>query len=328
MRYLSPGTYYSAPGHRRRFLEVGVGSERKARLFDLAFVISPNNRGWILEGICQEIARYFPGSFTMHYGLAPLPKAQAYFFSHWSLFTAGLRQKMSVEGSTTLVWFTHPPSLGRFRMGRLVRALNRATRVVSTSSVHAEWLITLGLEKAKVEVVLPGADPALFLPHDRGDGAVGLCSAYYPRKSPELIVEIVQRMPDRPFLLLGRGWEQAPEYTELQTFGNFTYVQAPYEQYPQYYRKMDVFLSPSRLEGGPIPLLEAMMCNAVPVATRTGFAPDLIEHGSNGFLYEPDTDAETACALIEQAYGIDADVRKTVEHLTWERFSRTIQMLL
>ena len=54
--------------------------------------------------------------------------------------------------------------------------------------------------------------------------------------------------------------------------------------YPDLYSKMDVFVSPSILEGGPVPILESMMSNCVPVASKTGFCPDIINHGQNGFL--------------------------------------------
>jgi glycosyltransferase involved in cell wall biosynthesis len=98
-----------------------------------------------------------------------------------------------------------------------------------------------------------------------------------------------------------------------------------YDEYPRYYAAMDVFVSPSRVEGGPIPLLEAMMANVVPVCSRTGFGPDLIEHGRNGFLFQVDAPVEEVAALVEQAYALDADVRATVEDRTWERFSREIR---
>jgi glycosyltransferase involved in cell wall biosynthesis len=74
-----------------------------------------------------------------------------------------------------------------------------------------------------------------------------------------------------------------------------------------------------------VPLVEAMMSNVVPVATRTGFAPDLIRDGDNGFLCDIDAPACAVAALVERAFGSTADVRRTVEHLTWRRFSERIQ---
>jgi glycosyltransferase involved in cell wall biosynthesis len=195
------------------------------------------------------------------------------------------------------------------------------------SSLHAEALVRHGLSEDRVAIEIPGSDPEMFQYHERvNDGMVGLCSAYYPRKSPERILAIVRRMPHRQFLLVGKDWDHAT--AEFLSLPNFHYVECPYEAYPNQYARMSVFLSPSRLEGGPIPLLEAMMSNVVPVATRTGFAPDVIEHGRNGFLFEPMEDSSIACELIDRAFSMRTDIRRTVEHLTWERYSKAVESFL
>jgi len=199
-------------------------------------------------------------------------------------------------------------------------------------------LASQGLQKNKLTYVLGGADPELFKPHERGLGAVGFCTAYYPRKAPDLMFEIIGFMPHRRFILLGpdsadpanrhRKWDRYGRFNELLSFKNLTYVEAPYAEYPKYYAQMDVLVSTSRLEGGPIPLIEALMCNIVPVASKTGFAADIIRHGENGFLFQVDSAPQVVVDLIERAYELKTDVRKTAEHLSWENFSLQIQGLL
>lgn len=49
----------------------------------------------------------------------------------------------------------------------------------------------------------------------------------------------------------------------------------------------DIFLLPSYREGLPSALLEAMACGVVPIATRVGGIPAVIESGFNGFLLDP-----------------------------------------
>lgn len=48
----------------------------------------------------------------------------------------------------------------------------------------------------------------------------------------------------------------------------------------------DVMLLPSELESFGLAALEAMACKVVPIATRVGGIPEVIEHGRNGFLGE------------------------------------------
>jgi glycosyltransferase involved in cell wall biosynthesis len=70
-----------------------------------------------------------------------------------------------------------------------------------------------------------------------------------------------------------------------------------------------------------------MMSNAVPVASRTGFAPDLIRHGKNGFLFDLDASAKEIAGMIEAAFDLPTDVRETVERYDWDAFSAAIVRL-
>jgi glycosyltransferase involved in cell wall biosynthesis len=296
--------------------------------YDLVFVIYKETRGWILEAICKEIANYFPGKYCYHDSTSYLPPSKAYFFSHYGLFPVCLQQNPHIWGAKSIVWYTHPKDIG-VRNCELIYALNKAaTKVVCTCSEFTRLLDSQGLSSKKTTFILGGADPEMFKPHQRLSSTVGFCSAYYPRKSPEKILSIIKMMPHKKFILLGRNWNQYERFAELIELPNLSYVEASYADYPSYYAQMDVFVSMAKLEGGPIPLIEAMMCNVFPVASKTGFAPDIITHGHNGFLFDIDSPLEVVCDLIEQAFHLQTDVRATVEHLSWKNFSLEIQNLL
>ena len=59
----------------------------------------------------------------------------------------------------------------------------------------------------------------------------------------------------------------------------------------------DAFCLPSRHEGLPISLLEAMQAGLACVATRVGGVPGMIADGVEGLLVEPDDPEELAAAL-------------------------------
>jgi UDP-glucose:(heptosyl)LPS alpha-1,3-glucosyltransferase len=61
----------------------------------------------------------------------------------------------------------------------------------------------------------------------------------------------------------------------------------------------DVFVLASSYEVTPLVLLEAMAAGVVPVSTPVGAAPDIIQHGVNGFLVE--RDESSIAAGIEAA---------------------------
>jgi glycosyltransferase involved in cell wall biosynthesis len=132
-------------------------------------------------------------------------------------------------------------------------------------------------------------------------------------------------MPDKEFILVGRDWCKYNRFDELLSLPNFKYFDnIPYEKYPDLYREMDVFVSPSHLEGGPVPLLEAMLCNVVPVVTRTGFGPDLVEHGKNGYLFKSTDNVQYVIQLIRQAFVIKTNIRPYAETHSWQNYGRKI----
>jgi N-acetyl-alpha-D-glucosaminyl L-malate synthase BshA len=63
----------------------------------------------------------------------------------------------------------------------------------------------------------------------------------------------------------------------------------------------DVMLLPSELESFGLAALEAMACKVVPIATRVGGLPEVIEHGKNGYMAnvgDVDTMANYAIELL------------------------------
>lgn len=306
---------------------------------DLCFVISEYNRGWVLETICKRVETYYPGSTDWSWTrknrsfTGEIANARRYWFSHFQLLLTCLKQFPWLKERELYVWYTHP-SKDEIPLCDLVEALNYCHRVIFTCSLHRDEMLRYGVRPEIAEVVLGGADPELFKGHTRGQGKVGFCSAYYPRKSPEIIMELVQRMPHCEFLLVGpqpdgmrtteRMWTNYPKFSELFALPNLEYVEAPYSDYPKYYAQMDVFVMPSRLEGGPIPLLEAMMCNVVPVSSRTGFAPDLIDDGQNGFLFNVEEPVEAVVERVEKAFELQTDIRSSVLPYSWKGFTERI----
>ena len=64
----------------------------------------------------------------------------------------------------------------------------------------------------------------------------------------------------------------------------------------------DILLVPSELESFGLAALEAMACEVVPIATRAGGVPEVIDHGKSGYLAEVgdvETMAQLAIGLLE-----------------------------
>lgn len=311
-----------------RFVQRSFGTlqKRSEPELDLCMVIPDKSRGWILEAVCREIGTYFDGTWSISGAIDNLPPAKAYYFVHYHFYLTAIKKNPALWDRRCVVWLTHPKDddLG----GPPALFALRNARIVTMCSMWRDYVLSLGFEPDRVTSIVGAADPKMFYPHQRGSGKVGFCTAYYERKSPQRIMELVKAMPDVNFVLMGRSWNQFAQFDEMLRLPNFEYREGKYEEYPAFYNDLDVFVSLSDLEGGPIPLIESMMSNVVPVATRTGFAPDVINHEVNGYLCDVGSTTEQVASLVRKAIANRSNVRATVDHLSWRRFSELMQIEL
>jgi glycosyltransferase involved in cell wall biosynthesis len=297
----------------------------------ILFVTHTSTRGWILDTKACRLSKNYPGESKVFYSkrFTNLPDAEGYFFLHQKYFARAIRYNPRIRKRKTIVMFTHPEWSKRYSIRHIVYILNFADRIVCLNYAMAEELSSLGIPREKIVVLHLASDPEMFTPRERdGKGAIGFCMGYYKRKNPELIIDIVKNMPDKKFLLIGRNWDQYERFNEILSFPNFEYYDnIPYERYPEIYHKMDVFVSTSYLEGGPVPLLEAMLCNVVPVVTRTGFCSDLVEHGKNGYLFDSTDNVQHVIQLIREAIDLKINVRPYAEPHSWQNYANKIREL-
>jgi len=132
-------------------------------------------------------------------------------------------------------------------------------------------------------------------------------------KGPDVFVDTLervrQRLPELHVLLSGpaRGYVRR----RLEQAG-IPYVQRVLDRYEDVaglYHALDVYLVASRQEGGPKAVLESMATGVPLVTTRVGQAMDLVEHGRNAFMVEPeDVDglAEWIVHVAESGSALDA----------------------
>ncbi|MFS4483255.1 glycosyltransferase family 4 protein [Hyunsoonleella sp. 2307UL5-6] len=293
----------------------------------LIYVAREKDKDWIFGAKVRRLSRYSSLDADTHYHdkLRNLPEADGYFFIYQNYFCRCIRSTPSILKKKNVVMFTHPNWSKKYSKTHVVWCLNKADTIICLNSDVKKYLIECGVRRDILEVLHIGTSSQTFYSHKRGNGDVGFCSNFGIRKNPDLVLDIIKNMPNIDFHLIGRNWENYDRYNELKVLPNFIYHNdVPYESYPDLYNKLDVFISPSLLEGGPVPILEAMMSNCVPVASKTGFAPDLIQHEKNGYLFDLDATYKDVMPLIEKAFKNTIDTRQYVMPYTWENCSKTI----
>lgn len=296
---------------------------------DLLFVCGISDKNWILEGIAKEIGSRSKLKWAIYY--APkkpenIPKSRNVMFMHQLLLSKFINKRLINDERKVYCWYTHPRDETQKSIQEQKESFSKCEKVFFACSMHKKLWLERGLDTNIAMLVLGGFDKNIFKYRERNKNqSIGICSSFYERKNPKLIHEVVSRMKDKHFFLIGKNWHKYTLFEELLRCGNLTYLTLNYTQYYYYYSKMSVFLSTSKIEGGPIPLMEAMASNCFPVVSDTGFATDVIKNNKNGFIFPIEEKSDAVCTLLRRALEANTiNISKTVEEYSWDSFSRRI----
>jgi len=303
---------------------------KKSVFTSITYVAREADKDWIFGAKVRRLAKFsgLHSTTYFHNRLRNLPDSDGYFFVFHQYFYRAMRHNPKILNRKNIVMFTHPNWTFSFSESHVIWCLNKADKVICLNSKVQKKLIAAGLDAKKTALIHIASDPDFFYTHERETGAVGFCSAFGERKNPEMVYQLVKNMPGRKFYLIGRYWENYERYDEMKNMANFTYYNnESYDTYPDLYNNIDIFISPSTLEGGPVPVLEAMLSNCFPIASKTGFCPDIILDGNNGFLFDVDADYSEVIRLIKLADSKTIDVRQTALEHSWKNCSQKIDRL-
>jgi glycosyltransferase involved in cell wall biosynthesis len=231
------------------------------------------------------------------------------------------------------------PSL-RFQIRR---GLARAQRIVTVSEALAEAVARLGLPRDRIVVQHNGVDGEVFTIRDRAGarGRLGLSLdrqliGYVGRLSHEKGVDVLieamstLRGPGTgaDLVVIGTGSFEASLRQRVAALGLADRIRLvghkAHDELPHWLAAFDVLCLPSRREGCPNVVLEALAAGRPVVASRVGGVPELLHH-ENGILVAPERPGDLAAALgvaLGRAWD-PAALRATVPDLSWGEVART-----
>ena len=173
------------------------------------------------------------------------------------------------------------------------------------------WLRAAGWEESRSRKVLSGVDLDLHFPRPRptdlalahgippDDLVVGYSGRLSEEKAPEVFLDIAclcQATPNLRFIMTGAGPMTDTIVrlsAKLPASARFDFVGLA-EDVASYLALYDVLVLPSRQDGRPLIVLEALASGVPVIASRLGGIPELIEDDRNGYLCSPANAAEFA----------------------------------
>ena len=307
-------------------------------MFDHVFVIQTSNYRWVLGHWVRELRKRIPGHnliwwvpvsfsrsnyFNEFVKIVPLPPAKNYYFPFPSIFKHYYSQFPNTLKDRSIVLYTHEIT----QLGSpedQAKCLNMAKRVHFMCSADRNRLVSAGLDIDKTRVILGAVDVDCIQNKSfpKKNNSILLSSRFGPRKGFELLPNIIDSLPNWTFTVLGPGWNEHLTSTGLITRKNVIHAKWSRENRNRLMSENQVFLSLSSLEGGPIPLIDAMAFGMYPIATDTGFARDVITQDGVGTLLKMPTSSEEVITAINGARLNPGMSISVVAELTWDNLAK------
>lgn len=195
-----------------------------------------------------------------------------------------------------------PNGLTTERIGRAVERMlgGMASRLVAVSESEAERARDWGVVSPDRLVVIPngidveapprGPDIRALLEIPPGTPLIGTMMRLVPQKAPEEFVRVVgavaKRRPDAHFVLIGMGplQDRVDDEVSRQGIGSRFHQLPHLENASSVLDQLNVFVLPSRFEGGPYAPLEAIRAGTAVVLSDVVGNTDVVEHGTSGML--------------------------------------------
>ncbi|HYZ76635.1 MAG TPA: glycosyltransferase [Gaiellaceae bacterium] len=191
--------------------------------------------------------------------------------------------------------------------GRLQRGLKRftsrrlAAHVAVGEPAAREVERLAGLAAGSVRSIPNGVPDAVLepLPRPFPGPTIGSVGRLDRQKGYDVLLQALAVLPGAALVLVGDGPEREPLETLARDLGLGGRVRfAGWQAEPRrHLTTFDVFALPSRFEGFPLAIVEAMLAELPVVATAVGSVPEAVREDETGLLVTPDEPAVLAAAL-------------------------------
>lgn len=291
-------------------LNFGANLLSNAKKYDLSYLTEASD--WVTDEIGVSLTTFLNRQALVRARIGQAPYCLfnqiVHFGSDYIFFGKKSCHFPHASNRVVLTWFHLLPQDRRIELLR--RQQKRVDFIHVPSTLMAKKLVCRGIKPEKIVVIPLGVDLSKFkpvnlsektrlrkkygIPEERlvigsfqKDG-VGWGEGLIPKliKGPDVFIKTMINLKKyHPFVLLtgpARGYVKQGLAKNKIDFKHI-YV-APYKKIAELYQALDLYLVASRVEGGPMAIMEAQACGTPLVSTRVGMAPDMISSGDNGYL--------------------------------------------
>jgi glycosyltransferase involved in cell wall biosynthesis len=291
-------------------------------------VLVPDYMSWILGAWSRNIVKHLSSHYNFiifplneirkrpHFAIKILIKANAvHCLSQCAFADIQEIKKLHKLNNLKLIFsYHHHQSDDDYDYSR------SADAVMTVCESFRQELIKNDIFKSKIFKVFNGVDVGFYRPLDKarsrkmlGIGydsfVIGFAGKYRSnhddRKGLDIFYQTLTKLAKEKLhvhiVITGPGWDSM--ITKFNDAGiSITYKSfLKQSMMPYFYNSLDCYLITARLEGGPVPLLEAMACNVPVITTPVGHVPEVVNDQYNGLLIRLN-DADITLEKIKELY--------------------------
>lgn len=223
------------------------------------------------------------------------------------------------------------------------RKINQFDKIIAITRWEMPFLDKLGVSKNKIEYI-PNGIPSEFFKLKKANNEeadrILFLGRVAPVKDIETLLCALPLIKDRKVILEIVGPAEKDYFIKLKKIvedlgiSNRVKFSSAIYDINEKIKKIDsarVFVLPSKREGMPQSLIEAMAREKIVVASDNFGARDIVSDGKNGYLFEIGNVSELVDKLnvaLTERKEIRASARKSVEQFSWDKIIKKVENLI
>ena len=243
-----------------------------------------------------------------------------------------------VEGNITRKWYEtlivnfYDITIGKF-------TLNKFDRILAISNWEIQYLLKIGAKKNKISYIPNGIPKQFFTQKEKKEeNKILFLSRISPKKKVETLIEAIPLLNDKNIIVELVGPQEEPYFSKISELIDKLNVRSrvkiskPVYELKKKIEKIDsckVFVLPSRVEGMPQALIEAMARGKIVVGSDSIAIRDLIKDGDNGYLFEFDNPRKLSnkinYILSSDNKKVSTNAKKFVKKFSWNKLVTEIE---